>query len=915
MRRWWEWLGLNLGKHAGIVSIVGLALTFVLGIGVTQLRFSTSNNDYLNKNDPVAVENTRYENLFGGDPMVLLITMNKGKTVDDLFTPANQQAMNRMDAALAKDPYVFGSISPMSSMGISQALLKSPDGSVLDSPAATLLLSAYQRDTNPASRTARWNYIIANAHAISQFSAADQQLTNPPWVHFITHEATTGKLRASVRPFEPNEQHALDVIFLKPNLDIIQETKAASTVAAITDKVHLQGATFIVTGVPDVLKTINGYLHGGFRKLGLFAAALMVIILAISFTVRWRLLAFFIVAVGLTWGFGLLGYMGVPLTLATITALPVLMGVGMDYAIQMHSRIEEEVVLDRATHPIQAAARGLGPALLVVTFDAVFAFMAMWFAKVPAIRQFGSLLVVGIIAVCVCSIVLTLAILGIREYRSPTKGKDFSKGRLSRLVVWLGSVPSKVAVPAMILAAVVFLGGVAVEGKLVMQTDPIQWLNQKAPAIQRIETLMHSTGSDSQLGFTVTSNQAFSPQMVAFAVQFGREEVAKYGTDVFPPAGLPNIIDSFTDTPGAKDVPPTAGQVEGFYLILPPGIRNTLVADGGKAFNLIFQGRVAQLSSLNPMIQNVARDAHPPPGVQVAPGGIAVVGVGLLQNLAKSRTLLTYLALIFVGAFLAVRLRSLIRSLLSLVPVLVAVGAVSLIGVAFNLKLSPITALSGPLVVAVCTEFTSLILLRFVEERARGFGPREAMDVTASRTGRAFMVSGMTAVGGIAVLATSSMPMLRDFGIIVAMNVAVALLSALIVLPPVLVWADDDKRGWVSRSLLRRRVDRFEPYLTSEEQARVAAGEEVPLFAPEPVLAGVGADSHGGHEQGHTGGFADGDGNGAGEGPMAYGPPPNGGPVAYGPPPNGGPVAYGPPPYGPPPNGGAPPGIGGPTGP
>ena len=58
----------------------------------------------------------------------------------------------------------------------------------------------------------------------------------------------------------------------------------------------------------------------------------------------------------------------------------------------------------------------------------------------------------------------------------------------------------------------------------------------------------------------------------------------------------------------------------------------------------------------------------------MAPGGIAVVGVGLVQNLEKTRVLLTYLALIFVGAFLALRLRSLIRSLLSLVPVLVAVG-------------------------------------------------------------------------------------------------------------------------------------------------------------------------------------------------------------------------------------------------
>ena len=74
------------------------------------------------------------------------------------------------------------------------------------------------------------------------------------------------------------------------------------------------------------------------------------------------------------------------------------------------------------------------------------------------------------------------------------------------------------------------------------------------------------------------------------------------------------------------------------------------------------------------------------------------------------------------------------------------------------------------------------------------------MDVAASRTGRAFIVSALTAISGVAVIATSSLPLLHDFGQIVALNVAIALLSALVVLPPMLVWAD--RRNWVSRGLV-----------------------------------------------------------------------------------------------------------------
>ena len=102
------------------------------------------------------------------------------------------------------------------------------------------------------------------------------------------------------------------------------------------------------------------------------------------------------------------------------------------------------------------------------------------------------------------------------------------------------------------------------------------------------------------------------------------------------------------------------------------------------------------------------------------PSGLAVVGVGLLENLKANRVHLTYLAIAFVGLFLVVRLRSIIRSLLSLVPVLIASGLASLVVYALGLELSPMTAVGGPLVVAICTEFTSLILLRYMEERHRG---------------------------------------------------------------------------------------------------------------------------------------------------------------------------------------------------
>jgi predicted RND superfamily exporter protein len=268
------------------------------------------------------------------------------------------------------------------------------------------------------------------------------------------------------------------------------------------------------------------------------------------------------------------------------------------------------------------------------------------------------------------------------------------------------------------------------------------------------------------------------------------------------------------------------------FALAPPDIQRLLVNDDGTAANIVFRISPGSIDDLAVVVDDIEQslDAEGgaaagssvqlPVGTTATPSGLAVVGVGLLENLESNRVILTYLSMLFVFLFLAVRLRSVVRSVLSLVPVAIAVGLASLVAWVLGLQLSPMTAVGGPLVIAACTEFTSLILLRFVEERARGLEPQEAIDVVAARTGRAFIVSGMTAIAGVAVLAFSSLPLLRDFGRIVAMNVTVALLSALVVLPPLLVFAE--RRGWVTKGLIKP-VEGDPPYIDTPYHPAVSS--------------------------------------------------------------------------------------------
>ena len=90
--------------------------------------------------------------------------------------------------------------------------------------------------------------------------------------------------------------------------------------------------------------------------------------------------------------------------------------------------------------------------------------------------------------------------------------------------------------------------------------------------------------------------------------------------------------------------------------------------------------------------------------------------------------------------------------------------------------------------IATCTEFTVLIMERYLEERREGRGATQAVETASTRIGRAFVASGLTTAAGFGVLALSGFPLLSDFGIVVSVNVVTALVCALVILPPLLAW-------------------------------------------------------------------------------------------------------------------------------
>ena len=811
MSEFWGKAGRLLSKRTAATIAVVALITVGLGFGLQKLDFATGQNSYIDPSSQVAKDNERYQKLFGGENMVVLFTAGQGKTMVDLFTAANITQLNDIEQQMRKNPAVQSVVSPLTLLQWTQDL-------VVKGVASEIIARTIAREPDEAAAKVRQQ--DATITTLRLGAAGKQEMNNPDWAKFLlfgndgfTLDAqnklvspSDDKLvvRKALQAFIPDAHHAVLAAVLVGNAPLDQLADGSKAVQDVMRGRNFgDGIAVTITGTPTFLTDINDYLQGGMLILGGIAVVVMMVILLVAFKVRWRLLPLLGMLVGVLWGFGAFGFTGTKLSLVTIAGLPILIGLGIEFAIQIQNRIEEERVVEHSRSPFDRTMKEMGPPLVAATVAAVIAFLTVKISKVPMVQDFGLLLSIGIIALLAAGIVIPMTIIGARERRSPTT-KEPDESWVEKTVDRLGSLPRHAVLPLVVIAAALPIVGLIVESGSKIESDPINWANQSSTSIKNARLLEKETGFSTTLGVFVETDSAdsqgvFTDQMGAFVVDLVARSTAE-NKELAGASSLATTVGWLAEVPGTTPLPPTGLDMLQAYNVAPEALKGLLVADDGNATQVLFQvgpssleERSVVLDRMHTAIADPGNGGLLPAKASATTGGLAVVGVGLLENITANRAQLTIVALLLVGAFVVLRYRDLARGLLTMIPVLVAVGTSAALVRLLGITLSPLSTVGGPLVVATCGEFSVLLIARYAEERNRGLDPEMSTHMAARRTGRAFFTSALTTLGGFAVLMFSTLPLLADFGMVVTVNIAVALLSALVVVPPLVKEAD--RRG------------------------------------------------------------------------------------------------------------------------
>jgi uncharacterized protein len=698
--------------------------------------------------------------------------------------------------------------------------------------------------------------------------AAEYGITSAPSIsdpNFIAAlvfdlEGARGTPKARLSYLFPNAGSAQIVLRLRPGLSEAERHRALETIEAIVrDPVarkackfrgepercfELRGGSYVISGVPVVIDAVSRALAERLFVLLGVALVVMAAALLIVFRSRWRLLPLGLALAACALTFGLFGLLGGSLTMASIAVLPILIGLAVDYAIQLQARYDEAMDLGAAPgrEAARLAATGGAPAVATACLATIAGFLALQLSPTPMVRSFGLLLVVGVAIAFALAFVVGFAALRFRreagasgpppragffarrlgslaELARRKTGRRASPGdptlppSLGRMLAVAQTYPQRVLAIGLGLAII----GWGLGSQIETQTDIRKLAPQSIDAVEELNELQDATGVSGELDVSVTAPDLTDPATIGWMAAFKRRALRAGGfsganpscqeAEVCPGPALSDFVTGGGLSAGPAGPLTRKGVRAALRQIPPYDLRQVATVDpetklpAGTAL-LGFGIRAQSLEDQQDLIDRI-RDSvgepgakgGPPPGVEVELAGLPVIAAAAASDLSDSRYLLTLAGLLAVALVLLAVYRSLPRALVPLVPIVMATGWSALVLWLTRIPLNPMSAALGALTIAIATEFSVILAARFRQERRAGRELDAALRQAYARTGAAVLASGVTAIAGFGVLIASDVAMLRDFGFVTVIDLAVALLGVMVALPATLVWAEQQPPG------------------------------------------------------------------------------------------------------------------------
>jgi uncharacterized protein len=592
----------------------------------------------------------------------------------------------------------------------------------------------------------------------------------------------------TVSTYLPSNMMTIGVVQLETGISEDKQESLLNSLNTIISTSDIPvGVSVTLSGTPAFSQQMQEEMGQSTGFLIFAAMILMVVAVAILFShVSYRFLPVGIVFMGLINTFGVMGLAGIPISMVVIAAFPVLIGIGIDYAIQFHSRLDEEAkrnddIVSAAGNTIAAS----GPAILYAMVATSLGFIAMYASPIPMVTDFGLTCLIGVICCYISALLSVPAFCILVKYKAKESTNRGLKAENRAYDKFLGKVAFTIAKrPVIIFLLLGFIAviGIQLDERVAISFDEETFVPPDMPAVVDMKKVTRTMGSTDTMTILVNADDLYDPDVMRWIDEFGEYEVDLHGT-LTGVSSIATLVRQYND----GSIPDTESEVREVVDQIPEETRQQYIS-GRMTTVMEFKMEEIEPDVFHSLVENVKKDLewnYPPPGVDVTITGQTDLYITLMDGIrnGKRETTLIGFALIFGWLVLVYRRATAISPM---IPIIMIVGWNGAIMYGLGIEYTPMTAVLGSMTIGVASEYTILIMERYLEERSLGKERLEAIQIGVQKIGRAITVSGLTTVFGFSALLLSTFNIIKNFGMVTVITVGFSLIGAIVVMPAIL---------------------------------------------------------------------------------------------------------------------------------
>ncbi len=726
-------------KHFYLVLTLVLLFTSFCAIGMTRLEFQ-SDLDKMNPQDlPVIKTSDKIESKFSSaEPIVVMIELsdcNGACTINDIRDPEVIKFISRLKENLAKESEV---------QGVYSAEMLFPFGVPDDK-----------------------GQVIQTINAVPQAS----DFFNDAYTFTIVNIQTDlGSDEAKIREFNDRIQEIIE-LSSKPG-----------------------GVDVVVTGTPPLMAVMfNLLIQDSFWTLVYASIFIFVLILLIQRSFSKSIITMAPLLFGLCWTIGIVGWLNIPVTIATAGMSAIILGLGVEYAVFLYSRYQEERLNLSVEDSIKKALSTTGASTLSSGLTTIIGFYVLSFSIFPVLADLGKVLAMGIaFAISSTIIILPLAIiLRIKMLkRQPievVQKKSKIENYFSGYAGFVSRKPLIVLIIGFVITLIMFSGIQKIENQ---EIDFDTVLPDDLVEVTSFEKIMNEFGDtlSVKIYVEIANTEAGSNQ----PNDIRDPRVIEY-VDV--------LSQKAKEISYAKDVSSISLAEKQVYRLIPGSLSEQKQVIDDYNLNSYFTEdysatiiRVQLYPEASDVDAEIARQVteivETTQGIAgvdaIASGGLVVIyELNKIQNPDTAKTsLLAFAGIIILLLLLSRSIKYTILPLMTVVlGILWTLGFIGLFGVPFNSIVSSVITMT----IGIGIDFGLQLSFRFRQELETQ-DKRKAMKETLKNTLYPMVITVVAAVIGFSTMRLGNLKLMSQLGtamsfsILACMLVAVSMVASLIVL-------------------------------------------------------------------------------------------------------------------------------------